>query len=389
MKYNYFIFLTIMLGLFICIPSVNAENLQIDSNSAILYNFDDEGILYIKNEKEKIKIGTLSRLMTALIVIENNADLEKTISFEASDYADVEKNNLSSYDRNKKYTYYDFLHSLILENAIDCENALIRASAKNKEEFTEMMNLKAKQLKMINTHFDISNSNSYSTVEDLGIILKQSRINENLHNILTTFEYIASDNRTIYHSMYKTIKKHNIYMPYLKGGMIGNVSDEGYYSISISYNDENEVLMALTTKAENELSSIKDTKSIYDYHFNKYSYATLFKKNDTLVTLKAKHTNKNSIDIKAKEDIFIYIENGYKDKDIKTVYVGKKNVTPRDSKNENLGKLNIYYKDKLIKTVDVTLDQELSYSYTHIIVSSIFILLSVAAIIFLVRGNRK
>lgn len=121
MNYKRFLFLIIFICLF-AITTVNAEEFNIYSKNAIFYNINYDKVMYEKNSDEKAYIASLTKLMTALIVIENVSNFDEEISFDKVDYKFLFKKDmaLSSLNHNKKYTYEDMLYDFVMESSGDC-----------------------------------------------------------------------------------------------------------------------------------------------------------------------------------------------------------------------------------------------------------------------------
>ena len=65
------LFLLILLNIFI-IPNINASEFKIHSKNAILYNIEEKTIMYQKNPDEKVQIASLTKVMSALTVLDKN-----------------------------------------------------------------------------------------------------------------------------------------------------------------------------------------------------------------------------------------------------------------------------------------------------------------------------
>ena len=158
---------------------VYADEINLKSSNVIIYNLNDNTILYEKNKDEKVSVASLTKLMTALVAIEKIKDLKEEIQFIQSDYDKLLEQDASSSSlkREEKHTHEDLLYGLILESGADCANALARLTYGNDEEFVKQMNLKAKQLNMTNTSFSntigLDDKNNYSTMTDMAILLKE------------------------------------------------------------------------------------------------------------------------------------------------------------------------------------------------------------------------
>ena len=384
--------LIITLSLFIFIP-IKISALEINSNNAVLYNLNDNEILLDKNKDQKVSIASLTKLMTALVAIENIENINEKVTFVKSDYEKLLEQDASgsSLDKNKEYTYEDLLYGLILESGADCANALARLTAGNEENFVKLMNEKAKQLNLTNTSFagpiGLDNKNNYSSMKDVATLLKEVLKNEYLKKIVTSKEHKLTDGQVITHTIYWYMKNARTTMPYLKGGKTGYETDSGYALASVA-EKEGTTLMLITTKADKSTGQIEDAKNIYEYYFNNYSYQTIINKNDLLLTLNTKYLNKENIKILANNDIKIYTEKNYNKNDIKIIYEGIKTITPKNKYKSQIGTLNIYYKNNLLKQEPILLTQKL-YPDIRLIIIAIETYLLIIVTTFTIIKRKK
>lgn len=391
--------LKLLLVILFCITlstcNVKAEELDINSNNAILYNLNDNTILYQKNKDQKVSIASLTKMMTALVSIENIENLNEKVTFEKSDYEKLIEMDASgsSLKKDKSYTYEDLLYGLLLESGADCANALARLVSGDEKSFVKLMNEKAKELGMKNTSFanpiGMDDKNNYSSVYDLSILFREGLKNQEFKKIISTFEHTSSDGTEIKHTIYYYMKYSKINMPYIKGGKTGYEIDAGYALATIAYQNDT-LLMLITSKAENAPEHIKDAKKIYDYYFKNYGYKTLVKKGYVIASIKTKYLSKEFINIKADEDIKYYMKNDYDPAKINIVYEGVETLTLENKYKEKIGLLNIYYQDKLIKTLPVSLNQKLYPDYKLIIIAvTIYIFIITSTIILIIRIRKK
>lgn len=385
-------YLLLVLILTTIIP-VSASEINIKSNNAVLYNLNDNRIIYEKNKDQRVSIASLTKLMTALVAIEHINDLNEKVTFNKSDYEKLAKQDASgsSLKKDKTYTYEDLLYGLILESGADCANALARLTLKTEENFVAEMNKKAKELGMNNTSFanpiGLDSKTNYSTVNDIAILLKEDLKNKDLKRIITTLHYTLTDNTKIDHTIYYYMDKYKIEAPYIKGGKTGYELKSGYALASIA-EQNGTTLMLITSKAKEKPDHVTDAKNIYNYYFNTYSYIPIIKKDSSLVTLKTKYLNKKKINIKANKDITYYLNKDYNPNDIKTEYIGKKSITLTDTYNEKLGTLKIYYQEKQIMNYPILLNERI-YPHPIIPIAVIVIFIAFTIIIVIKRGKEE
>lgn len=378
--------------LLLIVSEVQASEININSNNAVLYNLNENKIIYEKNKDQKISIASLTKLMTALVAIENIEDLTKTVSLAKTDYDKLEKQDASSSSlkRNKKYTYEDLLYGLLLESGADCANALARLTLGNEQNFVKKMNEKAKELGMNNTRFanpiGLDDPNNYSTVNDVAILLKEDLRNPILNSIINSPSHKISDGTVIYHTIYGYMKTYKINIPGIQGGKTGYELNSGY-ALASTATRNNTTLMLITSKANNRPDHIIDAKNIYNYYFNNYGYYPIITKNSTLVTLNTHNLNTDKIRIKAEDDITYYIKKDYNKSDIRTEYEGIDTITLKNRTNEKIGNLKIFYKNELIMNYPIVLNEKIYPSNIIIIISSSIIGLIILLILVIKYKN--
>lgn len=399
--------LSIILIIFLSILTFNvkAENFKTYSDNIIVYNIEENKIMYGKNINEKASIASLTKVMSALVIIEKEKDLTKEIDFQKVDFNFLKEEDLSSssLDLDKTYTYKDFLYSFILESSADCGYALALDTSSSVKEFVSLMNKKAKELGMKNTKFSnpigLDDVNNYSTMEDMLILMKYSLKNETLKEIMSTFSYKTSNNDYIKHTLLGYMNKFDIEMPYLKGGKTGYNDDPGYALMSYAKKNNSSYIIVSTNASydRDNPKHLKDAKKLYEYYFNNYGYQKLIEKNTVVLTLKTKYLKEDEIKVRLSNDIVYFTRNNYQKEDVTTKYKGIKEVSIKNKKGDKLGTLKVYYKDVLVDTVDITLEQNVHFSplkflkdNKYIVISSIsYLVIILATIIIVVRIKKR
>ena len=136
-------------------------------------DIDSKRVLYANNIHEKKLIASTTKIMTAIVAIENNKDLNKIIT--------IGEEILTMYGTNiyiepkEQITIKDLLYGLILRSGNDAAIALATSTSKTEESFVKLMNEKAQELGMKNTIFQNShglddNTKNYSTAYDMALL---------------------------------------------------------------------------------------------------------------------------------------------------------------------------------------------------------------------------
>lgn len=242
--------------------------------SSIVMDIDSGRILYENNIHEKKLIASITKIMTAIIAIENN-DLNKKIT--------VGKEILSMYGTNiyievgEIITIKDLLYGLILRSGNDSAIALATATSKTEEKFVELMNDKAKKIGMKNTIFQNSHglddySKNYSTAYDMAILSSYAYKNKIYREIASTKRYTTkTKNKTyLWNNRNKLLNNYK----YCTGGKNGYTPDAGRTLVTTASNND----LNLTIVTLNEPNEYDKHENLYNDTFEKYKNYTILDK---------------------------------------------------------------------------------------------------------------
>lgn len=359
-------YIIIFISFFIFSTNVFANEFNLNSKNVLLYNLNEDTILYENNSDTKTSIASLTKIVTATIVIENIDDLDSKVTITHDDLKGLYEANASmaGYKENDETTYRELLYGLMLPSGADAANCLARNVAGSKEKFVEMMNKLVIKLDLKNTHFanptGLDDDENYSTLEELATIFKYALKNKEFKDIVSTMQYKSENNNLIFTSTIKrVIDKYNLDMDYLKGGKTGTTGDAGLCLASIASYDGVDYML-ITTNAPYIYPynyHILDAKTLYEYYINNYSYKNIVNKNDDLITIKTKYSNPKEITFKANKIIKKYLKNDFNIENIRYEYEGINEITPLNKKGDKIGKVNIIYNDTKLDTIDIILDR--------------------------------
>ena len=352
-----------ILSLFIFTINIYAINIDIDSSKAIIYNLNDDKVLYEKASNEKTKIASLTKIMTCLVALDkiNNTDDEVTVEYQ--DLKNLKGYAVAGFRVGSKVTYKDLLYALMLPSAADAANILSRSIAGSVDEFVKLMNDKVSSLGLKNTHFSnpigMDNDN-YSTASDMAIILKEAIKNDTFKELYNTDEYTTSNNIKLTKTTNKIAKNYNLDISNLTGSKTGFTEEAGYCLASTAtYNDVN--YLAITLNTDENPNHIKDTLTLYNYFNDNYSYKTILKDKQLLKTIKVKHSKTKEYKIVSNKTITKYLSNDVDVNKIKYKYKGVTTLNRKIKKGDYLGKVKIKYGNDTLDTYKVYLDKDIKY----------------------------
>lgn len=147
---------------------------QIQAQSAYLKDRTTGTVLLNVNSADRRYPASTTKVMTALLVLEN-AKLDDAVTIAEEDFAALDENSMTAgLEVGETLTVRDMLACLLLPSANECAYALARDVSGSTEAFVELMNARAKELGCKDTHFanpcGLHDENHYSTAYDLSLI---------------------------------------------------------------------------------------------------------------------------------------------------------------------------------------------------------------------------
>lgn len=373
-----------------------SDNLKdkIGSSDVILYNLNDDSILYEENSSRKIQIASLTKIMTAIVTIENNKDLSQEVEITSEVFKGIEEYSKAGFKLNDKATYEELLYGVLLSSGADAVNAIVVNMGGN-EKFVSLMNEKAKELNLTNTKFDnaigMDSENNYSTAKDLAELLKYSLQNETFKKIFTTRTYNVDRLNLKLSSTLIKYASSGIDISYIEGAKSGFTDGAGYCLASIaSINDVEYLLVTLGANPKGSKSqAVKDATTIYNYFSENYSYKKVVSKGKTLKTIKNKFGKEKEYNIYLNEDKELYLKNTVKLEDITYQYNGLEEISSKNIKGDKLGTISLIYENEVINSYDVYLSDNLEYYHPYLYLTIIVIVVIFILLLFKLKKNNK
>jgi D-alanyl-D-alanine carboxypeptidase (penicillin-binding protein 5/6) len=356
--------LKLLIIVYILLPITNIKALEINSENAVLYNMNEDTILYEKNADKKVKVASLTKIMTSILALENIEDYKKEIEMPKEAYTGLEDYVTSGIQPYEKVTIEDLLYGTMLPSAADCANALAIEVSGNIDNFVELMNQKAQELGMTSTHFSNPigmDDDNYSTVKDIAILLKYALKNETFYQIFTTKEYKTTNNILLESTLIEKSQPYGIDVTNILGSKTGFTDEAGNCLASISKINKVKYLLITTNASIEKSYHIADARDVYDYFSSNYGYKKIIGENQLIKTIKIKDIIEKEYNIYADVDKYMYLENGFNINNLTYEYEGIEEITRDTNQEEKLGKIIIKSADKVLYEYDVFLDEKIEF----------------------------
>ena len=176
-----------------------AQNIKepvIYSKSAVIYDRGSKTILYGKNEHERLPMASTTKIMTAIILVENVSDLSKEIEV-VKEAAMVGGSSLEL-KTGDKITYEGLLYGILLCSGNDAAAQIAISMAGSIEEFADLMNAKAYSLGLKDTHFitphGLDEEGHYTTAYELAVIADYALNMQKIAEVVSTKNYTIAVN---------------------------------------------------------------------------------------------------------------------------------------------------------------------------------------------------
>ena len=253
------------------IQSSNSENITeptINSRAAIVYERSSGKFLYGKEENEKRKMASTTKIMTAIVVLENtNLDDIVTISSKA---AGTGGSRLGLH-KDDKISIQDLLYGLLLCSGNDAAVALAEHVSGDLSNFANMMNSKATSLGLSSTHFvtphGLDDDNHYTTAYELALITNYALKNDVFANLVKTKTYTISINN---HP--KTLSNTNELLGNLDGvyGVKTGFTNGANRCLVTAVKRDNMDIICIVLGADTKKDRTKDSINLINYSFNNF-----------------------------------------------------------------------------------------------------------------------
>lgn len=360
LKIIFFIFIFLMQFIIFISPSyADSDNLKTYCPSCILIEANTGKILYEKNSNDVRFPASTTKIMTAILTVENcNLDDVATVSHNAV-YSIPYDYTHASLKEGEELTIEQLLYALMIPSANDAAIVLAEHISGSVEEFAKLMNKRAEELGCKNTHFvnpnGIHSKDHTSTSYDLALMGKFAMQNSIIRKIVSTTQFtLPATNK--YSKADRTFNNSNdllntysrYYYEGTTGVKTGYTGEAGNCIIaSAKKNDFEVILVVLGGESTNTGLSQRylDCKTLFDYAFNNYSLKTLNEKNAVLkqITVRGATEETQNLNVLIKDKIEIFAENNIDLSSLDPEIILDENLMAPISANSAIGKITYNY----------------------------------------------
>lgn len=286
-----------------------ADEVNLNSEAAILVEVSTGRIIYEKNSTKKLYPASTTKILTAILVLEN-CELDELVTVRETALSNIPSGYVTcNLQVGEQLSVKDLLYALMIPSANDAAYVLAEHVAGSVDNFSTMMNDKARELGCKTTHFvnpnGIHDDSHYSTAYDLYLMAKYAMENETFRTIVSTTEYTLpatekypSDDRVL-----KTTNEllnensRNYYYKNAIGIKTGYTSKAGNCLVSATSRDGLEFIAVVLNGGSTEdglNSRYVDAKKLFEYAYDNFTLTKIIEKGSVVQTIEIENGTKET-----------------------------------------------------------------------------------------------
>ena len=353
----------IFTGILLCISKVNADEIFAPSSkSAILIEASTGEVLYEKNANEKLKPASMTKMMTLLLTFEaiERGDLKLTDEVIVSINASGMGGSQILLETGEKMTVDNLIKGVAIASGNDAAVALAEKIGGTEDYFVELMNKRATELGLKNTHFQnahgIDAENHYSTAYDMSVIARELLKHEKITDYTKIYEMYLRENTNRKVWLVNTNKLVKFY-DYIDGLKTGYTRGAGY-CITLTGMKNGMRLIAVTMDEPSIESRNRETLGLIDYGFAQYELETLLSKESIIATKTIAKSIQRKVDVVPLEDIKV-LNKKMQNKKTVTYKIDINNIEAPVNKGNVVGSITLIENDKETRTIPLTVKESI------------------------------
>ena len=351
----------IFLVLFFSLNSVvSADEIYVPSNAAILIERSTGQILYEKNSEERLPMASVTKTMTMLLAIEAVDSGKITMD----DIVTVSENGSSMtgsrvyLSTNEKISVSDLLKSIAVSSGNDAAVTMAEYVAGNEESFVALMNKRAEELGLENTHFvnccGLDAEGHYSSAHDLAAISDELLKHDSIRPFLVIWMDSIRDGTF-------TLSNTNKLVRYYDGctGVKTGFTSQAMYCLSASALRDDMELIAVILGGPNSKQRFADASALLNYGFANYKIEKFASEGDNFGTVNIEKGTTENVSAICEKD-FSYLSSKSESSEITNKIKLNKNVCAPVKKGDKIGSIIYFANGNKIGTVNLVSDTDVS-----------------------------
>lgn len=333
------------------------------AKSYLLMDFNSGEIILANKEHERLPPASVTKIMTLLIVMEyiDNGTLSLDDRVIISESASKATGTSVYLDAGEVQSVESLLKAISIRSANDASIAMAVHVAGSEDAFVDLMNQRAKQLGMEDTHFSNSSGlpteNHYTSAYDIAIMSRELMKHEDIIQYLTTWmeDMEVGRSKTSIQTMVNTNRLIKDYAG--ANGIKTGSTSEAKYCISASAKRGDLQLISVVLAADSSALRFSEAMKLLDYGFSNYDSVTIGKKGDLVASIPIEKGEVDSLSLVLERDCHLLITKTDKG-DIEKEIINPESVEAPINRGDKLGELVVKLNGEEVDRVDLLAEKE-------------------------------
>ncbi|MBQ8682950.1 MAG: D-alanyl-D-alanine carboxypeptidase [Clostridia bacterium] len=247
---------------------------EVDADCAVLVDVTANRIVAQKHPDTRIYPASVTKVMTLLVAVEHITDYSETFTmpFEMLNRLFIEEASVAGFLAGEKVCMTDLLYGAILPSGADATEALALHVAGSEEAFAALMNQKAEELGLKDTHFTntsgLHDKEHYTTAADMAVVLRAAMENPLCRQVLSAVSYTTAvtpehpEGIDLYSTMFSRMYGTEPEVATVIGGKTGYTAQAGHTMVSYAVGQDGHDYIVATMQGSNRYGATYDAINI-------------------------------------------------------------------------------------------------------------------------------
>lgn len=343
-------------------PQAATTDLAPEARSAILMDADSGTIIYEKNSNDKLPPASITKVMTMLLIMEalDDGTIKLTDQVQASEYASSMGGSQIFLEPGEQMSVDEMIKGIALASGNDASVAMAEKLAGSEQQFVVMMNEKAKQLGLKETHFvncnGLPSADHYSSAHDIAVMSRELL----KHSEITKYTGLYQDYLRKSSEKPFWLVNTNKLVRFYSGadGLKTGFTNEAKFCLTATAKRDNLRIIAVVMGEPNTKTRNTEVSQMFDYAFAQFMTHPLLKEGDTMGTVNVEKGVVAQLPLVAKHPYSVLLKKGTATDNIRY----ELQIDPLKAPvaiGQSIGKLIVYQGDEVLKEFPVDAPQSI------------------------------
>lgn len=352
--------LTVQLLMLLALPAAYAEegkaaqpiDLAPNANSAVVIDADTGTIIFDKNKDAKLPPASITKIMTMLLIMEalDQGKIKMDEKVRTSEYAASMGGSQIFLEPGEEMTVNDMLKGIAMASGNDASVAMAEKLGGSEEGFVRMMNERAQQLGLKNTHFANPNGlpidNHYSSAYDIALMSKELMKHEEITQFTGVYQdYLRKETPKPFW-LVNTNKLVRFYSG--ADGLKTGYTSEAKFCLSATAKRDNFRVIAVVMGEPDTKTRNAEVTKLFDFAFSQYTNMPIYKTGDAIGELKISKGETPVVPLTAKHPYSVLLKKGDEGSGIRHEVQLADNVKAPVTAGQPIGKIVVYKGDQVL-----------------------------------------